>query len=347
MLTRLARLFPPETAHRLAVRAVGSGLLPAGPPVSGPRLAVPAFGQVLPNPIGLAAGFDKNAEAYAGLLRQGFGFVEVGTVTPRPQAGNPKPRLFRLSEDEAVVNRLGFNGEGLERVRARLIGREPATGCVGVNLGMNKDTDEPLGDYVRGLEAFHGLADYLVVNVSSPNTPGLRDLQARGRLEALLSGLVAARARVTEGAPVKSLLVKIAPDLSEADRIDIAEAALAVGIDGLIVGNTTVARPPGLRSRHKAETGGLSGRPLFEPSTRLLAAMRKATEGRLLLIGTGGVATGADAYAKIRAGASLVQLYTSMIYKGFGVAGRIASELDGLLAKDGFASVSEAVGIDA
>ena len=335
---RLAHLLPPETAHRLAIRALP--LLPPRAAVTSPRLNTRLCGLTLPNPVGLAAGFDKNAEAFAGALRQGFGWVEIGSVTPRPQAGNPQPRLFRLVEDAAVINRMGFNNDGLEAVAARLAGRDPSAGIVGANIGINKDSTDPVGDYVLGLRRLLPLVDYVTVNISSPNTPGLRGLQRREPLERLLAALVEARGGVT-----KPLLVKIAPDLDEAGEEDIAEVALASGVDGLIVSNTTIARPP-LRSVHRKETGGLSGRPLLEPSTALLRRMAGRLKGRLTLVGVGGIASGADAYAKIRAGAAAVQLYSGMVYGGLGLARRVAVELDALLARDGFADVGAAVGAD-
>ena len=335
---RLSHLLPPETAHRLAVRALP--LLPSRAALASPRLRTRLCGLNLPNPVGLAAGFDKNAEAFAGALRQGFGWVETGSVTPRPQAGNPKPRLFRLVEDEAVINRMGFNNGGLEAVAARLAGRDPSAGIVGANIGINKDSTDPVGDYVLGLRRLLPLVDYVTVNISSPNTPGLRGLQRREPLERLLAALIEARGTVR-----KPLLVKIAPDLDEAGEEDIAEVALASGVDGLIISNTTVARPP-LRSSHRDETGGLSGRPLLGPSTALLRRMAGRVRGRLALVGVGGIASGADAYAKIRAGASAVQLYTGMVYGGLGLARRVARELDALLARDGFADVAAATGAD-
>lgn len=336
---RLSHLLAPETAHRLAIRALP--LLPARPALANARLRTRLCGLDLPHPVGLAAGFDKNAEAFGPALRQGFGWVEVGSITPRPQAGNPKPRLFRLVEDEAVVNRMGFNNDGLEAAAARLARRNPAAGIVGANIGINKDSTDPAGDYALGLRRLLPLVDYVTVNVSSPNTPGLRSLQRREPLQALLAALVAAR-----GGVAKPLLLKIAPDLDEAAEEDIAEVALASGVDGLIVGNTTVARPDSLRSRHRGETGGLSGRPLTAPSTALLRRMAMRLGGRLALVGVGGIASGADAYAKIRAGATAVQLYTGMVYHGLGLARRVAAELDGLLARDGFDSVAAAVGAD-
>jgi dihydroorotate dehydrogenase len=343
---RLFHLLPPETAHRLAIRALP--WLPARPAPPLPRLRARVAGLDLPHPVGLAAGFDKNGEAYDALLRQGFGFVEVGTVTPRPQPGNPRPRLFRLTEDRAIVNRMGFNNQGAEALARRLLGRDPARGVVGVNIGMNKDAADPQADFIHGLEAFHPLADYLTVNVSSPNTPGLRALQKREALDALLAGLVAARARLAAaGAKARPLCLKIAPDLEPEDEAGIAELVVRHGTDALIVSNTTLDRPASLRSRLGAEAGGLSGRPLFPRSTRLLARMAVLLGGRVPLVGVGGVATGADAYAKIRAGASAVQLYTALIYQGPGVVARILRELDALLAHDGFAHLHEAVGQDA
>jgi dihydroorotate dehydrogenase len=338
----LLRALPPEAAHRLTLMGLAAGLGGRAPAPDPPILAIRLWGRDFPNPIGIAAGFDKDARAPDALLRRGFGFVEVGTVTPRPQPGNPKPRLFRLAEDAAVINRMGFNSGGLDRLAARLAGRDRAAGIVGVNLGKNRDSAEAAADYAEGVRRAAGLADYLVVNVSSPNTPGLRDLQARAVLDDLLRQLIAVRAAST--AP--PLLVKIAPDLTPAERADIAEVALATGIDGIIIGNTTVARPPGLKGRHAAEAGGLSGRPLLAPSTALLADLYRLTRGRLPLIGVGGVGSAEDAYAKIRAGASLVQLYTALVFAGPALLDRIKTGLALLLRRDGFAAVADAVGAD-
>ncbi len=347
----LLRLMDPETAHGLAVRALKSGLAPGSPAVNDAILRSEVWGLPFANPLGLAAGFDKNAEVADAMLAQGFGLVEVGTVTPRPQAGNPRPRMFRLLADGAVVNRLGFNNQGLEVVARRLAGRRwPGTpnaqaGIVGANVGPNRDSPDPAADCATGVRALAPLADYLVINVSSPNTPGLRDLQGREALRTLLSRVMEARAESEAESGMKPpLLVKIAPDLSEDDRRDIAEVVLEAGIDGLIATNTTVARPDSLVDRHKAETGGLSGRPLMEPSTAVLADMYRLTGGRLPIIGVGGVASGRDAYAKIRAGASLVQLYTGLVYHGPGLVGRVNRELAGLLRADGFSTIGEAVG---
>jgi dihydroorotate dehydrogenase len=345
-LVRLLHLLPPEVAHRTALRLLP--LLPRKVVPVRPRLRVRLAGLDLPHPLGLAAGFDKDGEAHAALLGQGFAFVEVGTVTPRPQAGNPRPRLFRLAEDAAIVNRMGFNNRGVEALAGRLIGRDRSRGIVGVNIGPNKDAPDPLADYLTCLERCHALADYVTVNVSSPNTPGLRALQQHEALDRLLRGLTAARERLAAVAgAAKPLFLKIAPDLEPRQEESIAELALAHGVDGLIVSNTTVARPSGLRSPFAAEAGGLSGAPLFAPSARLLARLAVRLGGRLPLIGVGGIAGGVDAYAKIRAGATALQLYTALIYQGSDVIGRVLAELDDLLARDGCSSVAEAVGRDA
>jgi dihydroorotate dehydrogenase len=343
----LLRLLPPEAAHELTVRVLQLGPVPGRLAADEPILAVRLWGREFPNPLGLAAGFDKNARAFPTMLRLGFGFVEVGSVTPRPQPGNPKPRLFRLAEDHAVVNRLGFNSEGLDAVAARLHRWRAAggVGIVGANVGVNRDTTDAAADYVRGVDTLAPLADYLVINVSSPNTPGLRALQDRAALIDIVARVRAAPGPATDR-PRPPLLLKIAPDLTQPDKRGIAEAALESGIDGLIVGNTTVARPPGLLSRRAGEAGGLSGRPLFGPSTEVLRDMRRLTAGRLPLIGVGGVADGRDAYAKIRAGATLVQLYTALIYQGPGLVRRIKAELAAGLRGDGFTTISEAVGVD-
>ena len=334
----LVKLLPPETAHRAAIL----GLKLAPPPAARRpdlRLAVAAFGLDFPNPLGLAAGFDKNAEVPGAMLRLGFGFVEVGTLTPRPQAGNARPRLFRLPEDGAVINRFGFNNEGYERALRRLE-RRPA-GLVGVNVGANKDAADRIADYVLGVKTFAPLADYLTINVSSPNTPGLRDLQRREALDALVARAVEAR---DQSAPLRPLLVKIAPDLTDHELDDVFAVALARGVDGLIVSNTTIARPASLRSPHRGEAGGLSGRPLFAPSTRLLARARLALGGRVALIGCGGVADTESALAKIEAGADLVQLYTGLALRGVGVVGEILDGLARTVEARGVASVAALTG---
>jgi dihydroorotate dehydrogenase len=326
----------PERAHSLTLAALRTGLGPRAP-ADDPILATTLAGLALPNPIGLAAGFDKNAEVPDAMLRLGFGFVETGTVTPLPQAGNPQPRVFRLAADDAVVNRLGFNNAGLTAHVERLRRRQPR-GIVGVNIGANKDSADRIDDYVTGLTAVAPHASYVTVNISSPNTPGLRGLQTAAALAELLDRLGA----VTIAKPI---FVKVAPDLSGDEITAVAEVALRSNIAGLIVSNTTLARPA-LRSGAAREAGGLSGAPLFAPSTEILRAFAGATGGKLALVGVGGVASGADAYAKLRAGASAVQLYTGLIYHGPALVARIKTELAALLRRDGFSAVAEAVGVD-
>ncbi len=334
----LLRRLDPEDAHALALKALRLGLAGAPGPVAAPRLAVRLFGRDLPNPVGVAAGFDKNAVALDATLACGFGFVEVGAVTPRPQPGNPRPRLFRLPQDRAVINRFGFNNDGLAAMAARLRARR-APGVVGVNLGANKDSADRAADYVTLIEGLRGLADFLTVNVSSPNTPGLRGLQDRAALDALLG---ACRSVAGE----TPLALKIAPELGEAELADVAALAEAHGLAAIIATNTTLARE-GLRGPHAREAGGLSGRPLFARSTQTLRLLRRLTQGRVALIGVGGVDSAETAYAKIRAGATAVQLYTGMVYEGVSLGARIARGLDALLARDGFASVAAASGVDA
>ncbi len=347
LLRPLIHRLPPESAHALGLWALRCGLVPPAPVPRSSLLQVNAFGLEFANPIGLAAGFDKNAVAINALLDMGFGFVEAGTVTPRPQAGNPTPRLFRLPEDEAVINRLGFNNDGLELFMEHFSRRDKSKGIAGVNIGKNKDAADADADYVAGLKAAYVHADYITVNVSSPNTPGLRDLQQRGKLSSLLEALRQARRECAQtyvrNVPV---LLKVAPDLDRKEMEDIAEAALTYGVDGLIVGNTTVTRPERLRNSHRGETGGLSGRPLFALSTERLKDFYRLVGGRMPLIGAGGVFSAADAYAKIRAGATLVQLYTALVYRGFSAVRDIQTGLAKLLEKDGFANVQEAVGVD-
>jgi dihydroorotate dehydrogenase len=329
-----------ESAHGLALRALKSGLLPADRRPDAPSLAVQVWGRSLPNPIGLAAGFDKNAEVPDALLALGFGLVEIGSVTPRPQDGNPRPRLFRLAEDRGVINRMGFPGQGLDAARSRLAIRA-RRGFVGVNVGANKDSTDRAADYVACSVALAPYADYLVCNVSSPNTPGLRTLQGRAQLADLLKRVqdaIAAR-------PVP-LVVKIAPDASDDDLDDIVAVCRELRMDGIIVGNTTLSRPPSLLSARRGETGGLSGAPLTALSTDVLRRTTQRVERQFPLVGCGGVGSGADAYAKIRAGATLVQLYSAMVYEGPPLIRRIKDELAALLARDGFATVAEAVGAD-
>lgn len=329
-----------ETAHNLAIRALKSGLTPHDRAPDPPSLAVTVWGRTLPNPIGLAAGFDKNAEVPDAMLGMGFGLVEIGSVTPKPQEGNARPRLFRLAEDGGVINRMGFNGAGLNAALARLSAR-PRQGFVGVNVGANKDSTSRKADYVTCAAALAPHADYLVCNVSSPNTPGLRNLQGRLQLADLLKQVQDAIA----AKPIP-LLVKIAPDATDGDLDDIVAVCRDLRMDGIIVGNTTLERPASLRSARRTETGGLSGAPLMALSTEVLRKTAQRVEKRFPLIGTGGVGSGADAYAKIRAGASLVQLYSMLVYEGPPLVRRIKDELAALLARDGLAAVADAVGAD-
>ncbi|HYC98256.1 quinone-dependent dihydroorotate dehydrogenase [Brevundimonas sp.] len=331
------RLLDPETAHRLAVQALRLAPLPA-PPADDPVLATVVAGLPLSNPVGLAAGLDKNGEALRGLSRLGFGFVECGSVTPRAQPGNARPRLFRLSEDRAIINRMGFNNQGLEAFAARLA-RRPAGAVIGANLGANKDTDDKAADYVAGLTRLKGLADYVAVNVSSPNTPGLRDLQGRAALDDLLGRLAEAR-----GGDPTPVFLKIAPDLTAGEIGLIVEAALDHGIDALIVSNTTLDRPDSLRSPDRGEAGGLSGAPLKARASAALRAAAEVSAGRLPLIAVGGVDSGAEAYARLRAGASAVQVYSALVYEGPGLVGRIKRDLAARLRADGFSTAGEAVG---
>jgi len=331
----------PELAHTLALKALKAGLATLPGPVTSPRLVCTLAGLSLPNPVGLAAGFDKNAEAVAPLMRAGFGFIELGAATPRPQPGNPRPRLFRLPEDRAVINRFGFNNDGAEAI-ARRLARRPSGIPVGLNLGANKDSPDRAADYARVLETCGPFIDFATVNVSSPNTERLRELQGRAALSALLAGVMAARAALPRPVPV---FLKIAPDLDERELEEIAEVASEGGIDAIIATNTTLSRE-GLRSAGAQQPGGLSGAPLFERSTRVLARLSKLTAGRIPLIGVGGVSSAEEALAKIRAGASAVQLYTAMVFEGLSLAARIARDLDAALEREGLANISRAVGTE-
>lgn len=335
------RQLDPETAHGLALRALSAGLAGGAGPVTSPRLATRLAGIDLPNPVGAAAGFDKNAQAADRLMRTGFGFCEIGAVTPRPQKGNPKPRLFRLTEDRAAINRFGFNNDGMAVIHANLAARRPA-GVIGVNLGANKDSEDKAADYCAVLQGFHDLVDFATINVSSPNTEKLRDLQGRAALDALLVRVLEVRDSLPRRVPV---FLKIAPDLTGAEIADIAEVAAGRRPDAIVATNTTLARD-GLRSRHAAEAGGLSGAPLFERSTEVLRALHAHLGGAIPLIGVGGIAAADQALAKIRAGASAVQLYTAMVYEGVSLGARIARDLDHLLARQGFATVADAVGTE-
>ncbi len=334
---RVLRSTDPEVAHGLALKSLNLGLGPKAGPFTTSRLATTVAGMSLPNPVGLAAGFDKNATALHALAKCGFGFVEVGAITPRPQPGNPKPRLFRLTEDQAAINRFGFNNEGMEAAATRLANR-PRGGIIGLNLGANKDSEDRAADFARVLARCGAHLDFATVNVSSPNTEKLRDLQGKDALAALLAGVIETNAGLAKPLPI---FLKIAPDLTHEELDDVAEVANASGIAGIIATNTTLSRD-GLRSVHKGEKGGLSGQPVFEKSTRLLARLSGLTT--LPIIGVGGVGSAEQAYQKIRAGASAVQLYTALVYGGISLADDIARGLDVLLARDGFANIAEAVG---
>jgi dihydroorotate dehydrogenase len=312
------------------------------------KLVVRAFGLNFPNPIGMAAGFDKNAEVPDALLRLGFGFVEVGTVTPKPQTGNPRPRVFRLERDEGVVNRLGFNNDGAEAVLRRLASRAHHGGIIGINVGANKDSPDRVADYVKLIETFAPVASYFTVNVSSPNTPGLRNLQHAAALDDLLAKVIDARERVRKNAGDSPVLLKIAPDLSLTELDDVVQIARSRRVDGMIVANTTLARPSTLREQTRAkEQGGLSGRPLFRLSTRMVAETYVRVEGAFPLVGVGGIDTGGAALTKIRAGASLIQLYSSLVFKGLGLVDDIKRDLASTLLRTGRDSLSEIVGADA
>jgi len=330
----------PERAHGLSLSALRAGLVPLPGVVTTPRLATTLAGMALPNPIGLAAGYDKNAVALDPLMRSGFGFLEVGAATPLPQPGNPKPRLFRLTEDRAAINRFGFNNEGAASISARLALRPKGPVPVGLNLGANKDSTDRAADFAAVLATCGPHVDFATVNVSSPNTEKLRDLQGRAALSALLAGVMETRDTLPRPIPI---FLKIAPDLRDEDLADIAEVAVASGLAGIIATNTTLSRE-GLKSPHRDQLGGLSGAPLFEKSTRVLARLSQLTDGNLPLIGVGGISDADQAYAKIRAGASAVQIYTAMVYQGLSLAANIARGLDALLARDGFANVAEAKG---
>ncbi len=336
---RVLRAFDPERAHGLALTALRLGAGRSPGPVTSPRLATEIAGLSLSNPVGLAAGFDKNAVALRALMRSGFGFLEVGAATPRPQPGNPRPRLFRLTEDRAAINRFGFNNDGVDAITKRLAAR-PSGIPVGLNLGANKDSEDRAADFAHVLKAAGPHVDFATVNVSSPNTEKLRDLQGAAALRALLMGVMEARESLDRRVPI---FLKIAPDLSDDEIGDIAGVAIGAGVDAIIATNTTLARS-GLYSPHSSEKGGLSGKPLFEKSTRVLARLSWETGGAVPLIGVGGVATAEDAYVKLRAGASAVQLYTAMVYDGLSLATSIAEGLDTLLKEDGVLNIKDIVG---
>lgn len=343
----LIRLLDAEKAHSFTLWCLKKGVAPSQKVTPDPILQTSIWGREFTNPLGLAAGFDKNAEVVKPMLAQGFGFTEVGSITPRAQPGNPKPRIFRLSEDKAVINRMGFNNAGAVAAAENLseLRKQPLNGLLGVNLGKNKDTAVALDDYEMGAIQLCHFADYIVINVSSPNTPGLRALQDRKELEILIVGVQ--RVLLEEmGEKAPPLVLKIAPDLTEADKVDIAAVALDLALDGLTITNTTIERPSSLKSNHRSETGGLSGAPLFDASTRVLSDMYRLTEGKIPLIGVGGISSGEQAYQKIRAGASLIQLYSALVYFGPPLVSEILEDLSRLLKRDGYNSVSEAVGAE-
>lgn len=335
--------FDPEVAHRMAVRGVAAaGLVPHRTPAD-PRLACRVLGLIFPNPVGLAAGFDKNAEVIDATLSAGFGFTEVGTLTPRPQAGNPRPRVFRLPADHAVINRMGFNNDGFDAAERRLKKRRPS-GIVGVNIGANRDSVDRVADYVAGVVRFAPLADYIAINISSPNTPGLRDLQERAAVTGLIDAITEARRNATKSVPI---VLKLAPDLDDAALDAIAAAAVEAGIEGLIVTNTTITRDGIGDSRRAAESGGLSGRPLFRRSTAILARLRKLVGRKLVLVGVGGIDSAETAWEKMAAGADLIQVYTGMVYEGLGLPAEIAAGLARRLEREKIANISEIVGSQA
>ena len=343
----LMGLLDAENAHRLAINALKLAPLPAAAEDDA-QLAVRAFGLNFCNPVGMAAGFDKHGEVPDALLRLGFGFVEIGTVTPLPQAGNPRPRLFRLPADEGVINRLGFNSEGADTVLRRLAARAGEGGIVGINVGANKDSSDRIADYVRQIEMFAPVASYFTCNISSPNTPGLRNLQRGRAFDELLARVMEARTRISREAGTTPVLIKIAPDLTLNELDDVVGAARRHRVDGMVVGNTTVLRPAWLRDRETAhEPGGLSGTPLFELSTRMLAETYVRVEGAFPLVGVGGISSGETALAKVRAGASVVQLYSALVYRGLGLIGAIKRHLLGALARGQHAGLAELVGADA
>jgi len=338
------RALPPEPAHRATIKALKAGFGPIAIKTPSPELVTEVGGLTLRNPVGLAAGFDKDCEVPDAMLAAGFGFVECGTVTPKPQVGNPKPRLFRLTEDQAVINRMGFNNGGLEDFKTRLVKRQGKKGIVGANLGANKDSPDRIEDYVAGLSALWGLSDYFTINISSPNTPGLRDLQSAAEMDELLSRITKARAKLSGDKPGYPIFLKVAPDLDYGQIERVVEQARMYGMNAIIVSNTTIARPDSLTSTHKGESGGLSGAPLFDPSTEILKEFYAAAAGKIDLIGVGGISSGEQAYAKIRAGAKAVQLYSALVFQGPGLVTEINRDLKARLKADGFTSIEDAVG---
>jgi dihydroorotate dehydrogenase len=337
---------PEEIAHNLVIQALKYGLVPQQFEVPSSKLKTKLFGLNFKNPVGLAAGFDKNGSCIKPLIKQGLGFVEVGTATPLPQPGNPKPRLFRLKEDKAIINKMGFNNKGIDRL-SRNIFLNQTSGIVGANIGKNKDSENAINDYLIGLEKIFSVADYITINISSPNTPGLRDLQGKEQLDDLLKNINEKREELSvkfrQNTPI---LLKIAPDMDEKSLGQIIESVFDHNIDGMIISNTTIGQRDNLKSKNADKDGGLSGKPLFQPSTEMLKTAYKISEGKIPLIGVGGISSGEEAYEKIKSGASLVQLYTALIYNGFDLITEINMTLLKLLKRDGLSNISEAVGAD-
>lgn len=344
--TAVLRRLPAERAHVTTVKLLRAGLGPKTGEITSDILKTSVGGLTLPNPVGLAAGFDKDCDVPDAMIGAGFGFVECGTVTPRPQVGNPKPRLFRLTEDEAVINRMGFNNKGLDHFSARLQARKGNGGIVGANLGANKDSEDRASDYVTGLIRLWGHADYFTINISSPNTPGLRQLQGADEMEDLLGRIAETRSTLTGDNPSVPIFLKVAPDVDVGQIERIVEQARTYGMNAIIVSNTTLDRPDSLQSEHNAEGGGLSGQPLFDKSTRILAEFADAADGNIDLIGVGGIGSGAQAYAKIRAGAKAVQLYSALVYHGPQLVAQICADLEARCKADGFKTIAQAVGAD-
>jgi dihydroorotate dehydrogenase len=344
--TDMLRRLPAETAHVTTVRLLKAGLGPKTGEINRPELRTSVGGLSLPNPVGLAAGFDKNANVPDAMLRAGFGFVECGTVTPRPQDGNPKPRLFRLPDQAAVINRMGFNNEGLDVFSTRLQARQGRPGLVGANLGANKDSTDRVADYLEGLTRLWGLSDYFTINISSPNTPGLRKLQGADEMDELLERIAVTRAKLAADGTNYPVFLKVAPDLDSAAIPRVVEQVRMYALDAIIIANTTIDRPASIGEQWKEEAGGLSGQPLFEKSTRLLSQFHDATNGKIDLIGVGGIGSGAQAYAKIKAGAKAVQLYSALVFSGPQLVEEICDDLSARLKADGFTNISEAVGTD-
>jgi len=337
----LLRLLSPETAHRITIRALSSGIFPQQQPKINIRLKANLFGLEFSSPLGLAAGFDKDGEVFDQMLNFGFGFVEVGTITPKPQVGNSPPRVFRLTADNGIINRLGFNNKGIESAVVQLSKRVRSRGLVAVNVGPNRNSEDFISDYETCINKIAKFSDLIVLNISSPNTPGLRELQDRRFVEKILDTAINTLEKINVSSPI---LIKIAPDLDTGEIESIVDAAIQGGAKGIIVGNTSVSRPPGLKSRYKNKQGGLSGQPIFTLATKALSDAFRVSRGRIVLVGTGGVFSGEDAYSKICAGANLVELYTALVYQGPSLIKKINEDLVNFLDRDGYKNITEAVG---